>query len=297
MTSTWVDPVVLVHGTPTWSFEYRHLIAGLRADHRVIALDHLGFGLSERPAAADYSPEANAARFRAFVDGLGLGRFSLVVHDFGGPIALPVALDDPARVSRLVVLNSWMWSFADDPEMAKRARLASGALGRFLYRRLNASLRLITPSAYGDRRKLTRAIHRQYLAAFPDADSRELVLWALARALLGSSAFYDGLWQRRDRLAATPALIVWGMKDSAFRSSQLARWRDGCRAPRSSSCPPPATGPTRKSRRACWRRFGASSKAGAAECSRGGRSATRRSRCRASPATRTSHRRDRYPPG
>jgi haloalkane dehalogenase len=223
------EPIVMVHGTPTWSFEYRHLIAGLRPGQRVIAVDHLGFGLSERPADASYTPEAHAARFRAFVDGLGLSRFTLVVHDFGGPIALPVALDDPGRVSRLVVLNSWMWSFSGDPamrEMAKRARMVSGRFGRFMYRRLNASLRLVTPSAYGDRRKLTRAIHRQYLAAFPDADSRERVLWALARALLGSSAFYDGLWRRRDQLAAIPALIVWGLKDSAFRPGQLARWRE-----------------------------------------------------------------------
>ena len=222
------DPIVLVHGTPTWSFEYRHLIAGLRPSRRVIALDHLGFGLSERPADASYTPEAHAARFRAFVDGLGLSRFTLVVHDFGGPIALPVALDDPGRVSRLVVLNSWMWSFAGDPRCARwRAARAwcPGGFGRFMYRRLNASLRLVTPSAYGDRRKLTRAIHGQYLAAFPDADSRERVLWTLARALLGSSAYYDGLWRRRDRLAAIPALVVWGMKDSAFRPNQLARWR------------------------------------------------------------------------
>ena len=97
-----------------------------------------------------------------------------------------------------------MWSFADDPEMTKRARMVAGGLGRFLYRRLNASLKLIMPSAYGDRRKLTRAIHRQYLALFPDADSRERVLWALARALTGSAAFYDGLWRRRSRLAPHP---------------------------------------------------------------------------------------------
>jgi len=219
------EPVLFVHGTPTWSFEYRHLIGALRGGHRCIAVDHLGFGLSDRPAAADYTPEAHAARLRAFVDKLGLRRFTLVVHDFGGPIALPLALDDPDRVERLVVLNSWMWSFADDPEMTKRARMVSGALGRFLYRRLNASLRLIVPSAYGDRRKLTKAIHRQYLAAFPDADSRERVLWALARALTGSSAFYEGLWQRRQRLAAIPTLIVWGMKDTAFRPHLLARWR------------------------------------------------------------------------
>jgi haloalkane dehalogenase len=147
------------------------------------------------------------------------------VHDFGGPIALPIVLGDPGRVMGLVVLNSWMWSFADDPEMTRRARMASGALGRFLYRRLNASLRLIAPSAYGDRRKLTKAIHRQYLAPFPDADGRERVLWALARALLGSSPFYDGLWQNRRQIADVPTLIVWGMKDSAFRPHQLGRWR------------------------------------------------------------------------
>jgi haloalkane dehalogenase len=149
--------------------------------------------------------------------------FTLVVHDFGGPIGLPLALED-GRVSRLVVLNSWMWSFADDPEMQRRARLVSGALGRFLYRRANASLRLIMPSAYGDRRKLTPEIHGQYLAVFPDAASRERVLWALARALTGSAAFYDGLWERRARLAHLPALLVWGMKDTAFRPPQLARW-------------------------------------------------------------------------
>jgi haloalkane dehalogenase len=220
------EPVLFVHGTPTWSFEYRHLVRALGATHRCIAPDHLGFGLSDRPAGADYSPEAHARRLRAFVDELGLGRFSLVVHDFGGPIGLPLALDDPGRVTRLVVLNSWMWSLADDAEMAKRARIVSGRFGRFAYRRLNMSLRLLTPSAYGDRRKLTKAIHRQYLEVFPDADSRERVLWALARALMGSSNFYDDLWRRRARLADIPALIVWGMKDIAFRPRLLPRWRE-----------------------------------------------------------------------
>src|SRR5262249_35187830 len=113
----------------------------------------------------------------------------------------------------------------DDREMTRRARLVSGRLGRFLYRRLNASLRLLMPGAYGDRRKLTRAVHAQYLAPFPDADSRQRVLWALARALGGSAACYAGLWDRRAALGRLPALVVWGMKDSAFRPAQLALWR------------------------------------------------------------------------
>ena len=58
------DPILFVHGTPTWSFEFRHLVAGLAGTHRCIAPDHLGFGLSDRPAGAAYTPEAHAERLR-----------------------------------------------------------------------------------------------------------------------------------------------------------------------------------------------------------------------------------------
>ena len=216
------EPVLFVHGTPTWSFEWRHLIRGLSATHRCVAVDHLGFGLSDRPAEASYTPEAHAARFRRFVDALGLTDFNLVVHDYGGPIALPLALG--GRAKRLVVLNSWMWAF-DDPRMLKRAKQAQGGLVRFLYRRFNASLKLLMPSVYADRRKLTKAIHAQYLAPFPDPDSRERVLYALAKALLDSSAFYASLWERRAALERIPVTILWGMKDDAFPPSYADRWQ------------------------------------------------------------------------
>ena len=218
--------VVFVHGTPTWSFEWRHVIRALSPQFRCIAPDHLGFGLSERPPEARYTPEWHAANFAEFVERLGLPPFTLVVHDFGGPIALPYALDHPERVSRVVIVNSWMWSFADDPDMRRKATIAGSAISRFLYRWANLSLRVIMPSAYGDRRKLTPEIHRQYLERFPDRRSRGTVLFALARALLGSSAHYEAQWARRSRLRDRPALVVWGMKDSAFRPRELARWRE-----------------------------------------------------------------------
>lgn len=218
--------MVLVHGTPTWSFEWRHVIAALCGQSRVVALDHLGFGLSDRPTGAGYRPEDHAARFRAFMAAVcPEGPVTLVVHDFGGPIALDWALDHPHRLAHVVVVNSWLWPFDDDAGMRRKARLAGGAFGRWLYRRLNASLRLIMPSAYGDRRCLTAAIHAQYLAVFPDADSRERVLFSLAQSLLGSSAFFASLWQRRDRLAGIDLHVIWGMRDPAFPPAVLARWQ------------------------------------------------------------------------
>lgn len=214
--------LLLVHGTPTWSFEYRHAIRALSEKWRVIAVDHMGFGLSERPKNFSYRPEDHAKNLRAFVDELKLERFSLVAHDFGGPIALPLALD--GRVDKLVVFNTWMWKF-DDEAMLKRARFAGSGLARILYRYANASQRLIMPSAYGDRRKLTKEIHGQYLSVFPDADSRERVLHTLARSLLGSSDYYQSLWDRRAALSQLPVLLLWGMKDTAFQPPYFARWK------------------------------------------------------------------------
>jgi haloalkane dehalogenase len=219
------EALLFVHGTPTWSFEYRHLIKTLARRHRCIAPDHLGFGLSARPPGFAYSPEAHAAVLREFVDRLGLERFTLIVHDFGGPIGLPLAVDQPSRVARVILMNTWAWPLDEDPKMATGARFIGGPIGRFLYRYANASLKLIMPSAYGDKKKLTAAIHAQYLNVFRDRDARVQVLHALAKSLLGSRAHYQALLDRLDALRRVPVLIIWGMKDTAFKPYQLERWR------------------------------------------------------------------------
>lgn len=226
-TSEGAGPAILfVHGTPTWSFDWRHLIAALRGRFRCVAPDLLGFGRSERPRGFAYTPEAHAAALAEFVERMGLRDFTLVVHDFGGPIGLPLAVRDDSPVKRLVVINTWMWSLADDPFYVNGARLVGSPFGRFLYEWLNVSLRVITPSAYGERRKLTPAAHRALLERFPDRESRGAVLWTLAKSLVGSSGFYDSLWQRRERLGGRPTLVVWGMKDPAFPPRLLKRWHE-----------------------------------------------------------------------
>lgn len=215
--------ILMVHGTPTWSFLFRGLIADLSRDHRVVAPDHLGFGLSEKPREAPYRPEDHAERLSGVVERLGLRDVTLVVHDFGGPIGLARALERPDEVRALVLFNTWMWSLEGTPA-EKASRLFSTPVGRFLYTRLNLSPRVLMKAAFADKAKLSREVHRHYLRPFPRAAERPAP-WELARALIGSDAWYEALWSRRDRLAGLPTLLLWGMKDPFFGPDFLARWR------------------------------------------------------------------------
>lgn len=217
-------PVVLmVHGTPTWSFLYRKLIRRLSTTHRVIAPDQIGFGLSDKPRDWSYRPEDHARNLARLIDELGLRDITLVVHDFGGPIGLSYALDHPQNVRALVLFNTWMWSL-EGTRAETASRFMGGGVGRFLYRRLNFSPRVLIRAAFGDRRKLTKEMHRHYIDAFPSPEQR-LGPWVLARELIGSSAWYDSLWNRREALAGKRALLLWGMKDPTFGPPALERWR------------------------------------------------------------------------
>jgi haloalkane dehalogenase len=217
-------PIVFVHGTPTWSFLYRRLVARLATRHRVIAVDHLGFGLSDKPATAPYGPEDHARRLGALLDSLSVSGVTLVVHDFGGPIGLAAALANPRRIDRLVLFNTWMWPVHDDPAIARGAKVAGSWLGRLLYRHLNFPVKVLMPAAVGDRRVLTPEIRRHYAAPLARPDER-MGAWGFARALLGAGAWYERLWAQRDRLRGKPMLLVWGMKDPTFGPAYLDRWQ------------------------------------------------------------------------
>jgi len=213
-------PIVMVHGTPTWSFLYRHLIRELSPRYRCLAPDHLGFGLSDRPADWSYRPEDQARNLARFIETLGVKDLTLMVHDYGGPIGLAYALEHPENVRRLVVFNTWMWSFAGDRHVELFVRVLGGRLGRYLYERRGFSVRVMLRHAVADRRRYTRAVERHYLEALDGHAT-----WIYARELLGSSAWFDELWRRRDRIARIPAILIWGMKDPAF-ARYLPRWRE-----------------------------------------------------------------------
>jgi len=216
--------VVMVHGTPTWSFLYRKLIKGLSSDYRVVAPDHLGFGLSDKPRDWSYLPRDHAANLAELITHLDLKDITLVVHDFGGPIGLSYAIEHPENVRRLVIFNTFLWSLRGDGQFETPAKMFNNPLGRFAYKNLNFSARVMVSAAWGDKRKLTGNIHRHYIQALPTPADRQGT-WIFLQQLIGSSEWYQTLWQRRAAIQDKPALILWGMKDIAFKQKELDRFK------------------------------------------------------------------------
>jgi haloalkane dehalogenase len=200
------------------------LIRALAPHYRCIAPDHLGYGLSDKPVRAAYLPKDHARRLQALIDHLKLRNLTLISHDFGGPIGLSYALEQPTNVRALVLFNTWMWSLRGEAMVEVASRMGGGRIGRFFFRQFNIELHTVFKAAWGDRSKLSAALHRQYTKPFPRRSDRE-PMWILARELLGSSEWYEELWSRRERISAIPALLLWGLKDPIFKERHLARWQ------------------------------------------------------------------------
>ena len=215
-------PVVMVHGTPSWSFLYRHLVKDLSGDYRCVVPDHLGFGLSEKPDGFAYTPMAHAENLETLISTLNLKDIVLVVHDFGGPIGLSYALDHPENVRALVIMNTWLWR---NEGLEQAGKLLGNPFGRFLYKRFNFSVNvLLRQRGFSDRAVLTDKLFRHYREPFPTPKSRE-PLFALVDTLETSNLWFDTLWGRRDALTDKPALLLWGTKDKLIPLTFLAHWQ------------------------------------------------------------------------
>ena len=217
-------PVILmVHGTPTWSFLYRHYVRELSKTYRCIVPDHLGFGLSDHPTNFAGTPEAHSNNLVALINHLQLDSFHLIVHDFGGPFGLGAALQMPDKVKKIVLHNTWLWETADDPEAQKADRIISTKLGRWLYLKANFSPKVLLKKGFVDRKKLDKATHRHYTKVFPNSDSRHLV-YQMGKNLVGASKWYGQQWKKLTLLEQKDWLIVWGEHDPFLGAAHLKRW-------------------------------------------------------------------------
>ncbi|MEB3981345.1 haloalkane dehalogenase [Mycobacterium sp. 663a-19] len=207
-------PILFCHGNPTWSFLYRDIIVALRDRFRCVAPDYLGFGLSERPAGFGYKIDEHATVVGEFVDHLGLDGYLSMGQDWGGPISMAVGVERADRVRGVVLGNTWFWP-ADTFATKAFSRVMSSPPMQYAILRRNFFVERLIPA--GTARRPGAAVMAHYRGVQPSAETRKGVA-EMPKQILAAHPLLERLAAEVPaRLGAKPALLVWGMKDAAFR--------------------------------------------------------------------------------
>ncbi len=223
--------VVMVHGNPTWSYYYRHLVLALRGSHRCIVPDHIGMGFSDKPDDSRYrytldSRIDDLERLLAAVE--PERPVTLVLHDWGGLIGLGWALRHPQRVVRLVLLNTAGFTMPADKRLPGLLKLGrDSSLGALLIRGFNAFSGGATRLAV--KKPMPAAERRAFTAPYDSWANRIATLRFVQDIPLGAG---DPAWntvteigRRLPEFADRPALLLWGMQDFVFDHTCLREFR------------------------------------------------------------------------
>ena len=221
----------MLHGNPTWSFYYRHLIDDLRDSYRVIVPDHIGCGLSDKPddSRYDYTLARRVDDLEALLDHLGLDRdLTLVLHDWGGIIGMTFAARHPERIARLVICNTAAFHKPAGKSFPHALALfRDSPAGAWLVRGLNLFVRGTTWIGCKTRR-LPKEVRDAYASPY-DSWANRIAIHRFVQdiPLRPGDRSYEVISQVEDRLPSlrsVPMLIAWGMKDFVFDEPVLDEW-------------------------------------------------------------------------
>ncbi len=225
------EPVVMLHGNPTWSFYYRNLVLALRDRYRCIVPDHIGCGLSDKPGddRYDYTLESRVNDLERLLDRLGINAgITLVLHDWGGMIGMAFAVRHPGRIRRLVVLNTAAFHLPKEKRLPFTLRLCRDTMmGAFLVRALNAFS--LAASFIGCKRNpMPKELRRLYRLPYDSWRNRIATLRFVQDIPLVPGDRSYGLVSRTEEglhtLTSVPMAIFWGELDFVFDRSFLAQW-------------------------------------------------------------------------
>jgi haloalkane dehalogenase len=211
----------MLHGNPTWSFLYRHLISALKDEFRCIAVDLAGFGLSQAPSGFDYRPGEHAILVARFLDVLDVRDATLIAHDWGGPIGLSAMLQTHERITRLCLGNTWAWPVNGDFHFEWFSKLLGGPIGRFGTNHFAMFVNVVMPAAM-KRRKLSKEEMNAYRAPFSSGRSRR-GMYVFPRQITAAREWLAELETGVSRFAG-PVQFIWPDADIAFREKELRRW-------------------------------------------------------------------------
>ncbi|MGA1868762.1 MAG: alpha/beta fold hydrolase [bacterium] len=224
------EPILMIHGNPTWSFYYRELIKAFSDRYRMIAPDHIGCGRSDKPDDHhyDYTLAQRLSDLDYFISHMGLERITLVVHDWGGMIGIAWATQHPEKISRLVVFNTAAFPKPDAKRFPATLMLArSPWLGSFFVRGVNAFVRGANHFCVS-RRPLSPEIASGYLEPYKSwADRIAIHRFVQDIPLRSQDRSFEILSRTAGMLtclADKPMLICWGMRDFVFDHNFLDEW-------------------------------------------------------------------------
>ncbi|MDW7772341.1 MAG: alpha/beta fold hydrolase [Desulfobulbaceae bacterium] len=219
------QPVVFLHGNPSWSYLYRNLIAGLSSSCRCIAPDHLGCGYSDKPQHYSYLLRNHIANLESLLDHLHIEQCTLVMHDWGGAIGMGWAVRNPGRVKKLVVMNTA--AFRSDRIPLRITVCGWPLIGPLLVRGLNVFARAAVHMAVTGR--LDPEVAAGFLDPYDSWANRIAILRFVRDIPLHPDhpswndlvAIEQGLHQLTDK----PMLVCWGGRDFCFTSHFFAEWQ------------------------------------------------------------------------
>jgi len=226
------EPLLMLHGNPTWSFLFRDLVRGLRPTYRCIVPDYIGCGLSDKPGdeAYVYTLESRLQEVEALLEHLQLGdHLTLIAHDWGGLIGTACVLRRPERFRRVVLMNTAAFLRPAGKRIPWRLRLARrrGPVSDLLVRRLNlfchGAARLATAQG------LSPQVRAGLLAPYDSFANRIAIQRFVQDIPLGpgdrSYALTRWVDENLHRLVGLPVLICWGRRDFVFDEPILREWQ------------------------------------------------------------------------